>query len=249
MISVYPRVEVVGLGEIDLREDIYKNIWFREVPIANAYVNPIITYGTYDINKEVNLKGIFLPTDEIFLIGPTDFKVLRLANSIVSSGSRFPYVINNFKFFDSAYGLLGSGICSAVLTYKDRINVLYQNNIEPIRAHPFWHIQDTYTWGTASTSWIEVKRIDLGNVATRNLIAYFELWAPYDVNSPTIRTEISEDGTTWTAIGESWSYYGDAYFAMHIAGNISFRYVRFLFRIQKTDGGGSLKIRKLYIFE
>ena len=218
-------------------------------PSVNAEHARESFYGYPDFSKTATLSIYAHPQDSITFKAP-GFNPARLDNSLmyVSSGGgvRNTYFINAWKISHTPVFPSGSG--PFIMVWRTpKTNAFLARNIETLRAHPFFSVQDTTNFNTRSTTPVELIRWDFESVKYRDVLAYVGMWNP-GLYTTYIRFEVSNDETTWTAITGNMGDDSNAeFFAYAIASNVEFRYLRAVAWV--ASGSGYYRIRKLYVFE
>jgi len=249
MVEVWPVVRVVGIGEFNTSVDFLKSYCFDSIPPVNASLIAESLYGYPDPTKAATLSIYAHPQDNIILKAP-GFNPARLDNSLmyVSSGGsvRNTYFINAWKIPHTPVFPTGAG--QIIMVWRTpKTNAFLARNIETLRAHPFFRVQDETTFSTSSKTPVEIIRWDFESVKYRDVLAYVGFWSSISVETYII-FEVSKDGTTWTAISNILANnYSSEKFAYAIASNVEFRYLRAV--IWVYGGTGYYRIRKLYVFE
>jgi len=238
MVEVWPKVKIVdGIGVLDFTFKRLNAVYFDGLPSGGA-----MTYGEPDLDKEAEITAYALPEDEIVLNAPA-FNPLRFNNSIVTSGARNTYFVN-CKIPHTPVYPTGSG--KLILIWKTtKINLLLANNVEPVRAHPLFKVQDTTTYDTKTV--ITLVEYDFGTIARRDIIFYGSVWNDTP-NYPTLlEVWISNDGASWTRIGYVYNASTSEAYGAVLASNTEFRYLRV--RTYVGGGTGYFRVRKVLVFE
>jgi len=238
MVEVWPKVKIVdGVGVIDFTFKRLNSVYFDDLHPGGA-----MTYGEPDLDREAEIVAYALPTDEIILNAPV-INPLRFNNSIVSSGARNAYFVN-CKIPHTPVYPTGSG--KLILIWKTtKTNLLLANNVEPVRAHPFFKVQDTTTY--SATTVIILVEYDFETIARRDIICYGSVWNSTS-NYPTLlEFWISNNGTSWARIGYVYSASTTEGYGAVLASNTEFRYLRV--RTYVGGGTGYFRIRKVMVFE
>jgi hypothetical protein len=212
-------------------------VYFDELHPGGA-----MTYGEPDLDKEAEITAYALPTDEIVLNAPV-INPLRFNNSVVSSGARNTYFVN-CKIPHTPVYPTGSG--RLILIWKTtKTNLLLANNVEPVRAHPLFKVQDTTTYST--TTVITLVQYDFGTIARRDIIFYGSLWNSTSNYQTAFRFEISNDGESWTRMTSFVTTSTSEVYGAFLASNTEFRYLRI--NTYVGGGTGNFRVRKVMVFE
>ena len=238
MVEIWPKVKIVdGGGVLDFTFKRLNSVYFDGLHPGGA-----MTYGEPDLDKEAEITAYALPEDEIVLNAPA-FNPLRFNNSIVSSGARNVYFVN-CKIPHTPVYPTGSG--KLILIWKTtKINLLLANNVEPVRAHYLFKVQDTTTYST--TTRINLLEYDFGTIARRDIIFYGSVWNSLSSYPTLLEVWISNDGASWTRIGYVYNATTREAYGALLASNTEFRYLRV--RGAPDAGTGYFRVRKVLVFE
>lgn len=245
VIPTAPQITTGVTGEfvekIDLCPSPNKTIIFSDVPRYNFYA----CTGFVDSTSKLRISGVFLPTDEISLYNCINTRHVSFFNS---GTPKQPYIIANLETVHSPLFVIGTGFVTCSVYFVDRVNALYGKTDMQLRSHPQFSVQDTFTWGTNNTSYVEFWRIDFEEVKKRDMIIYASVRMSANVTG-SLRIGVSTNNVTWFYLPEYNTSTTAETFVYYVLGDFDIKHIRAEFRSSTTSQGIYVMIRKAYVLE